>query len=229
MEASRTEYCTVRDQRDQPELLCYSRAEHGLSNICLTDAADVWSTEHTEDTLNQFTEVRRGVYGGLHREAEVRPRSVVLWTSRPSSQPRPRRHFCPCSPRAACGRGQASVVAHGPSAVVRVRSGSGEQSVALCRLDGPRAAQELKEQLFSMAARLTRPDHGSPSASPVKGHRAPPAEFKPQQQQQNWTPSKAMKKRLPGASLINPGAKRKLQATGVAFDEEDEEDEEDED
>ncbi|XP_077943574.1 protein PAXX isoform X5 [Gasterosteus aculeatus] len=108
--------------------------------------------------------------------------------------------------RAACGRGQASVVAHGPSAVVRVRSGSGEQSVALCRLDGPRAARELKEQLFSMAARLTRPDHGSPSASPVKGHRAPPAEFKPQQQ--NWTPSKAMKKRLPGASLINPGAKR---------------------
>lgn len=104
------------------------------------------------------TEVRRGVYGGLHREAEVRPRSVVLWTSRPSSQPRPRRHFCPCSPRAACGRGQASVVAHGPSAVVRVRSGSGEQSVALCRLDGPRAARELKEQLFSMAARLTRPD-----------------------------------------------------------------------
>ncbi|XP_077943576.1 protein PAXX isoform X7 [Gasterosteus aculeatus] len=129
--------------------------------------------------------------------------------------------------RAACGRGQASVVAHGPSAVVRVRSGSGEQSVALCRLDGPRAARELKEQLFSMAARLTRPDHGSPSASPVKGHRAPPAEFKPQQQ--NWTPSKAMKKRLPGASLINPGAKRKLQATGVAFAEEDEEDEEDED
>uniref|UniRef100_A0AAQ4Q3N1 PAXX non-homologous end joining factor n=1 Tax=Gasterosteus aculeatus aculeatus TaxID=481459 RepID=A0AAQ4Q3N1_GASAC len=201
MEASRTEYCTVRDQRDQPELLCYSRAEHGLSNICLTDAADVWSTEHTEDTLNQFRQ----------RFAVASTEDFIVKL------------------RAACGRGQASVVAHGPSAVVRVRSGSGEQSVALCRLDGPRAAQELKEQLFSMAARLTRPDHGSPSASPVKGHRAPPAEFKPQQQQQNWTPSKAMKKRLPGASLINPGAKRKLQATGVAFDEEDEEDEEDED
>nr|XP_040051504.1 protein PAXX isoform X2 [Gasterosteus aculeatus aculeatus] len=180
MEASRTEYCTVRDQRDQPELLCYSRAEHGLSNICLTDAADVWSTEHTEDTLNQFRQ----------RFAVASTEDFIVKL------------------RAACGRGQASVVAHGPSAVVRVRSGSGEQSVALCRLDGPRAAQELKEQLFSMAARLTRPDHGSPSASPVKGHRAPPAEFKPQQQQQNWTPSKAMKKRLPGASLINPGAKR---------------------
>nr|XP_040051502.1 protein PAXX isoform X1 [Gasterosteus aculeatus aculeatus] len=194
MEASRTEYCTVRDQRDQPELLCYSRAEHGLSNICLTDAADVWSTEHTEDTLNQFRQ----------RFAVASTEDFIVKL------------------RAACGRGQASVVAHGPSAVVRVRSGSGEQSVALCRLDGPRAAQELKEQLFSMAARLTRPDrkrsahtlhhsppcYGSPSASPVKGHRAPPAEFKPQQQQQNWTPSKAMKKRLPGASLINPGAKR---------------------
>ncbi|KAM8886622.1 protein PAXX isoform 2-T2 [Spinachia spinachia] len=186
MEVSQTEYCTLWDQKNQSKFLCYSRTKNGQSNICLTDAADVWSMEYTS---NQSTFALKS------------PEDYIVKL------------------RAACG-GQVFVVVHGASAVVHVRSESGDRSVTLSRVEGPRAAQEVKEQLFNMAERLARPENGSPSASPVKSHRRQPTEFKPQQQ--NWTPSKAMKKRLPGASLINPGAKRKLQAGGVAFDEEDE-------
>ncbi|XP_062418302.1 protein PAXX isoform X2 [Pungitius pungitius] len=181
MEACRTEYCTLWDQKNQSKFLCYSRTQNGLSNICLTDAADVWSTEHTEDTLDQF----RQTFALRSTEDYI----LKL--------------------RAACARGEVSVVVHSDSAAVHVRSGSGDQSLTLSRLEGPRATQEVKEQLFSMADRLTQPEillDGSASVSPVKSHRRHPAEFKPHQQ--TWTSSKTMKKRLPGASLINPGAKR---------------------
>ncbi|XP_075934295.1 protein PAXX isoform X1 [Anarhichas minor] len=114
--------------------------------------------------------------------------------------------------RSACGRGDVSVVVHDSSAELHVSSGPADQSVTLSRLEGPQATTELKELLFRMADRLTQPD----SVSPVKTHQRWPAEF--QLQQQNCAPPMAMKKRLPGASLINPGTKRKQQATGVAFD-----------
>ncbi|XP_037634292.1 protein PAXX [Sebastes umbrosus] len=132
--------------------------------------------------------------------------------------------------RSACGSGDVSVVVHDTSAELHLSSSPGDPSVTLSRLEGPQATKEVKELLFRMADSLTQPDSGSPSVSPVKNHQRRPtayrddifsSEFEPQQQQ-NGAPSVTTKKRLPGASLINPGTKKKRQATGVAFDDVDE-------
>ncbi|XP_074493268.1 protein PAXX isoform X3 [Sebastes fasciatus] len=168
----------------------------------MCDAADVWSTEYTEDTLKQFRQ----------RFALRSTEDYILKL------------------RSACGSGDVSVVVHDTSAELHLSSSPGDPSVTLSRLEGPQATKEVKELLFRMADSLTQPDSGSPSVSPVKNHQRRPtayrddifsSEFEPQQQQ-NGAPSVTTKKRLPGASLINPGTKKKRQATGVAFDDVDE-------
>ncbi|XP_049907333.1 protein PAXX [Epinephelus moara] len=195
MDVSQTAYCTVLDKKKQSKFLCCTRRKNGIFNICLTDAADVWITEYTEDALNQFRQ----------RFALKSTEDYILKL------------------RSACGSGDVSVEVCDTSAELRVSSSPGDLSVTLSRLEGPQATQELKELLFRMADSLTQPDRkcGSPSVSPVKNHQRWLAEFEPQQQQ-NCASSMMTKKRLPGASLINPGTKKKKQATGVAFDEVDE-------
>ncbi|XP_074493267.1 protein PAXX isoform X2 [Sebastes fasciatus] len=194
MEESRASYCcTVLDRKNQSKFLCYTRRKNGILNVCLTDAADVWSTEYTEDTLKQFRQ----------RFALRSTEDYILKL------------------RSACGSGDVSVVVHDTSAELHLSSSPGDPSVTLSRLEGPQATKEVKELLFRMADSLTQPDSGSPSVSPVKNHQRRPTEFEPQQQQ-NGAPSVTTKKRLPGASLINPGTKKKRQATGVAFDDVDE-------
>ncbi|XP_054467071.1 protein PAXX [Anoplopoma fimbria] len=193
MDVSRTSFCTLLDKTNQLKFLCYTRGDNGTFNICLTDAADVWSTDYTKDTFNQFRQ----------RCALKSTEDYILKL------------------RSACGRGEVSVVVHDTSAELHVNSNSGDQSVTLSKLEGSQARKELKELLFRMADSLTQSYSGSPSVSPVKNHQRRPTEFEPQQQQ-SCAPSMAMKKRLPGASLINPGTKRKRQATGVAFDDVDE-------
>ncbi|XP_056274465.1 protein PAXX isoform X2 [Pseudoliparis swirei] len=125
---------------------------------------------------------------------------------------------CILNLRSAGGRGGGSVAVRDAGAELQVSSGPGDQNLTLSRLDGPLAAAELKELLFKMADRLAQPEGGSP-VSPVKSHQRS-TDFEPQLQL-SCAPSAVMKKRLPGASLVNPGTKRARQATGVAFDDED--------
>ncbi|XP_041792304.1 protein PAXX, partial [Chelmon rostratus] len=193
MDVNQTSYCTVLDTKSQAKFLCYTRRINGIFSICLTDAADVWSTEYTEDTLNQFRQ----------RFALKSTEDYILKL------------------RAACGRGDVSVVVHDTSVELHVGSGPGDLSVTLSRLEGCKATAELKELLFRMADSLTQPDSGPSSMSPVKNHQRRPTDFEPRQQQ-SCAPSVTVKKRRTGASLINPGTRKKLRATGVAFDEADE-------
>ncbi|XP_040010382.1 protein PAXX isoform X2 [Xiphias gladius] len=186
-------YCTVLDKKSQSKFICYTHRKNGIFCICLTDASDVWSTEYTEDTLNQFRQ----------RFALKSTEDYVLKL------------------RLACGSGDGSVVVTDTGAELHVGSSPGDLSVTLSRLEGPEATEELKELLFRMADSLTQLDIRPLPVSPVKNHPRHPTEFEPRQQQ-NCAPSVTVKRRLPGASLINPGTKKKLQATGVAFDDADE-------
>ncbi|MEQ2283624.1 hypothetical protein AMECASPLE_013376 [Ameca splendens] len=159
----------------------------------VTDAAAVWSSDCSEDTLKQLG----------HRLALTSTEDYIL-------------RF-----RASCLSGDVSVVVENTSAALRVTSGLTELNLTLTKMEAPQAMQELKELLFTMADRLTQLGGGSPAVSPLKNLQRCPADFKPRQQQPNDTSSGTVKRRLPGASLINPGTKKKMQATGVAFEDED--------
>ncbi|TMS03537.1 Protein PAXX [Larimichthys crocea] len=198
MDVKQASYCVVLDKKSQSKFICYTRRKNGLFHICLTDAADVWSTEYTEDTLNQFRQ----------RFALKSTEDYILKL------------------RSACGNGDVSVVVHETSVELRVGCSPGEPRMTLSMLEGLQATEELKELLFRMADSLTQPDGtcGVSSVSPVKNHQWWPAgeQLMEPLLQQNSAPSATVKKRPPGSSLINPGSKRKQRATGVAFDDADE-------
>ncbi|XP_069022264.1 protein PAXX [Embiotoca jacksoni] len=190
---SETSVCTVLDAKNR-KFICYTRRKNGVFSVCLTDAADVWSADFTEEEeQNQLTQ----------KFSLNSSEDFILKL------------------RSSCSRGDASVSVHDAGAELRAGSGPGDPSAALRRLEGPRAAEELRELLFRMADGLTQPDGGPPSVSPVKAHLRRVAEFEPRRRQ-DGAPSVTVKRRLPGASLINPGTKKMLQATGVAFDDVDE-------
>uniref|UniRef100_A0A3P8T4S7 PAXX non-homologous end joining factor n=1 Tax=Amphiprion percula TaxID=161767 RepID=A0A3P8T4S7_AMPPE len=190
---SEASYCIVLDRDTQSKFLCCARRKNGIFTICLTNAADVWRIEYTEDTLQHF----RQKFALKSAEDYI----VKL--------------------RSSCSCGAVSVAVHDTSAELHVGSGPGDLSVTLSRLEGPQATEELRDLLFSMADSLTQLDSRLSSVSPLKNHHRGPPEFEPRQQQ-NSAPSVTVKRRLPGASLINPGTKKKLKATGVAFDDADE-------
>ncbi|XP_041643791.1 protein PAXX [Cheilinus undulatus] len=192
MDVNQTFYCSVFDKKSQTKFICYTKRRNGTCRICLTDAADVWTSELTSDTLDHFRQ-------------RFALKSADDFIQKLSS---------------ACSRGDVSVVVGDLTADVHVGSGPADLRVTLNRLEAPQAQEELKELLFKMADSLTQSDGVSPSVSPVKNPLRRPTEFEPRQQ--NVAPSVMLKKRLPGTSLINPGTKKKLRATGVAFDDADE-------
>lgn len=188
-------FCTVVDMKSQAKYVCYSRREGGRGlSIRVTDAAAVWSSDCSEDSLKQLGHMLalKSTEDYIHKF------------------------------RASCLSGDVSVVVENGSADLRVGSGPAALNVTLTRMEAAPATEELKELLFTMAERLTQLGGGSPAVNPLKSLQRCPADFKPRQQQQNSASSGTVKRRLPGASLINPGTKKKMQATGVAFDDEDE-------
>ncbi|KAM4577986.1 protein PAXX [Fundulus diaphanus] len=193
MERDDSWFCTVVDMKSQEKYVCCIRRKGGGVNIRVTDAAAVWSSDCPEVTLKQLG----------HRLALKSAEDYTLKL------------------RASCLSGDIGVVVQNTSADLHVGSGPSELNVTLSRMEAPQATEELKELLFTMADRLAQLGSGSPAVSPLKKLQRCPADFKPRQQQ-NGASSGAVKRRLPGASLINPGTKKKLQATGVAFDDEDE-------
>ncbi|KAI3372578.1 hypothetical protein L3Q82_022699, partial [Scortum barcoo] len=130
MDVVPTCYCTLLDRKSQSKFICYTRRTDGLFAVCLTDAADVWSSEFTEDSSEQF-----------------RQRFALRSTE----------DFIP-KLRSGCVSGSVSAEVNGSSAELHVGSPPGALSVILSRLEGPQASRELKELLFRMADSLTQPD-----------------------------------------------------------------------
>ncbi|XP_028991297.1 protein PAXX [Betta splendens] len=189
MDVNQRAYFTIVDKKGPFKFICYTRRKNGAFCVSLTDAADVWSAEYDEDPTTASGQ----------RFALTSTDDYIVKL------------------RAACSSGDVSVAVHDSTAELHVGSTPGDLSVTLSRLKGPQAAEELKELLFEMADSLTRLNSTSTLVSPVKNHQRRAADFEPRQHQ-NCASSVTVKRRLPGASLINPGAKKKLQATGVAFD-----------
>uniref|UniRef100_A0A8C2GUL1 Protein PAXX n=2 Tax=Cyprinus carpio TaxID=7962 RepID=A0A8C2GUL1_CYPCA len=106
--------------------------------------------------------------------------------------------------KCACKAGRAFVKLQEDSAVLHLGSEPKDLSLSLSKLKDSEGRTEVKELLFKMADSLQQLE--SQEFEPRKQHKGPVV---------------AVKKRLPGDSLINPGTKRKKPATGVAFDDED--------
>ncbi|XP_028297037.1 protein PAXX-like isoform X1 [Gouania willdenowi] len=118
--------------------------------------------------------------------------------------------------RVSCSEGDLSVCVSDAAHVL-----FGRTDLVLSKINECGSKQELKELMFRMAEQLT--DGEPPSVSEQQEAQRKPIDFQPQQQQSRAS-SQVVKRRRPGASLINPGAKRKPDATGVAFNDADDED-----
>ncbi|XP_038151071.1 protein PAXX [Cyprinodon tularosa] len=193
MEKEDSCFCTVEDRRSRSRYVCYTRRDGGGLRIRVTDAAAVWSSDCCEDILKLLG---NGLQLSSSEDFLMKFRSCCLG-------------------------GDVSVVVQNSTADLLLGSGPTGLKVTLSRMEAPGATEELKELLFIMADRLTQLGDGSPAPSPVKNLQRCAADFQPRRQQ-GGAAIGTMKRRLPGASLINPGTKRKIQATGVAFDDEEE-------
>ncbi|KAK3514881.1 hypothetical protein QTP70_033812 [Hemibagrus guttatus] len=136
--------------------------------------------------------------------------------------------------KSACRSGSAFVSLQEDKAVLHLSSEPTDLSVSFSKLTDHEGRTELKDLLFKMADILMQQDStGSvenqglffephPHQALLKPHRRGAWHyyfylgFEPRRQPN--APTIAVKKRLPGDSLINPGTKRKRSATGVAFD-----------
>ncbi|KAJ0068135.1 hypothetical protein NL108_016841 [Boleophthalmus pectinirostris] len=170
-------------------VFCCTRNKHGDFRISVTDAADVWAADFSDEDLQTFTQ------------------NVSLK-----------------SPQELCQKlssGLVCVEVLEDLARFRSVSGSSPAVLDLTKMAAAAAKQEVKQLLFKMADSLAHSADGAVlTPSPNKNHQRRAAEFEPRQQNSSsLTPTK---KRLPGSSLINPGTKRKREATGVAFDDPDE-------
>ncbi|XP_058842663.1 protein PAXX isoform X3 [Acipenser ruthenus] len=125
----------------------------------------------------------------------------------------------------------ASLLVEGSTATLRLGRDDDPRGLTfhLIKLPDAKARLELQAVLFGMAGRVGVLEQrlereGAATTSPVKSQqRATAADFEPRMHATGGgRTSAAVKKRLPGASLINPGSKRKVKATGVAFEDSEE-------
>ncbi|CAL1615044.1 unnamed protein product [Knipowitschia caucasica] len=106
-------------------------------------------------------------------------------------------------------------------AQLRLVTGSNPALLDLTKMDAVTAKQEVKQLLFKMADSLSQSAaRDILTTTPVKNNQRRAPDFEPRQQ--NSAPCVTAKRRVPGSSLINPGTKKKREATGVAFDDPDE-------
>lgn len=192
-------FFTVSDKTDGSKYLCYIHDCAGDLNIGVTDAEDVWRTRLDDETKAQLL------------------KHYSLKTI----------EDCLMKLRSSCSKGNASVSVELEKVVLHLGSSPRDLTMTLSRLSEADGKVELKELLFRMADSLShwQSIEGNQALySPGKNTHKKNNEFVPRRQQTSNGLSTGARKRLPGDSLINPGAKSKRPATGVAFDD-DEDDE----
>ncbi|KAG1958434.1 protein PAXX [Pimephales promelas] len=188
--------CTLLDKNDQSKYVFFTQKRSaGDTNIGFTNGEDVWKTHLSEEIVSQ-----------LFKKFALK--STEDYTVKL---------------KCACKTGRAFVKLQEDSAVLHLGSEPTDLSLSLSKLTDSEGRTEVKELLFKMADNLQQLESqgASSSFSPVKNPQKKSSEFEPRKQ--HTGPTVAVRKRLPGDSLINPGTKRKKPATGVAFDDGDDE------
>ncbi|XP_059957326.1 protein PAXX isoform X1 [Mesoplodon densirostris] len=195
--------CTLPPGPGPPRFVCYCEGEgsgtweRGGFNLYVTDAAELWSTCFTPDSLAAFK-----ARFGLSAAEDITPRF-----------------------RAACQQQAVTVTLQEDRASLTLSGGPSALEFDLSKVPGPEAASRLQavtlglaERVCSLEQRLAAAAEET-AASPRKSSRqVVPLLFLPDPDPQRGGPGPGIKRRCPGESLINPGFKSKKPAGGVDFD-----------
>ncbi|XP_020037489.1 protein PAXX isoform X2 [Castor canadensis] len=195
--------CTLPPGSGPPRFVCYCEPEGGGDgdrggfNLYVTDAAELWSTCFSPDSLATLK-----ARFGLSATEDITSRF-----------------------RAACEQQAVTLSLQEDRASLTLSGGPLALAFDLSKVPGPEAAARLQaltlglaERVCSLERRLAAIDETAPS--PRKSFRpAEPQHFLPDPDHQRGGAGPGIRRRCPGESLINPGFKSKKPAGGVDFDE----------
>ncbi|XP_051552256.1 protein PAXX-like isoform X1 [Myxocyprinus asiaticus] len=192
---SRSVLCTLLDKNDQSKYVFFTQKRSAGDIIGFTNGEDVWKIHLSEEILSQFLK-------------KFSLKSTEDYTLKL---------------KCACRTGRAFVKLQEDSAALHLGCEPTDLTLSLSKLTDSEGRTEVKNLLFEMADSLTQLENGGATSSfyPVSSPQKRTSVFEPRKQHKD--PTVAVRKRLPGGSLINPGSKRKKPATGVAFDDGDDE------
>ncbi|XP_032162087.1 protein PAXX isoform X2 [Mustela erminea] len=193
--------CTLPPGPGPPRFVCFCEGEGedggpGAFNLYVTDAAELWSTCFTADSLAALK-----ARFGLSAAEDITSRF-----------------------RAACEQRALTFVLQEDRASLTLSGGPSALDFALSKLPGPEAASRLQaltlrlaDQVCTLTRQLAAAEvtAASPRKSPCL---VGPQLFLPDPDAQRGGPGLGVRRRCPGESLINPGFKSKKPAGGVDFE-----------
>nr|XP_060156103.1 protein PAXX isoform X3 [Globicephala melas] len=203
--------CTLPPGPGPPRFVCYCEGEgsgtweRGAFNLYVTDAAELWSTCFTPDSLAALK-----ARFGLSAAEDITPR----FSAQPAS-----------FPRAACEQQAVTLTLQEDRASLTLSGGPSALEFELSKVPGPEAASRLQaltlglaERVCSLEQRLAAAAEETASSPRKSSRQVGPPLFLPDPDPQRAGPGPGVKRRCPGESLINPGFKSKKPAGGVDFD-----------
>ncbi|XP_027950377.1 protein PAXX isoform X2 [Eumetopias jubatus] len=194
--------CTLPPGPGPPRFVCFCEGEGsedggpGDINLYVTDAAELWSTCFTADSLAALK-----ARFGLSAAEEITPRF-----------------------RAACEQRAVTFTLQEDRASLTLSGGTSALHFDLSKVPGPEAAPRLQALTLSLAYQVctlksqlaaVEVTAASPRKSPCL---VGPQLFLPDPDPQRGGPGLGVRRRCPGESLINPGFKSKKPASGVDFE-----------
>ncbi|XP_047556734.1 protein PAXX isoform X4 [Lutra lutra] len=218
--------CTLPPGPGPPRFVCFCEGEGedggpGAFNLYVTDAAELWSTCFTADSLAAL--VGSGAPGRA-RKPPAPPTAV-----RTAYEMEKARFGLSAAEditsrfRAACEQGALTFVLQEDRASLTLSGGSSALDFDLSKVPGPEAASRLQAltlRLADQVCTLTRQLAAAEvtAASPRKSPGLGPQFLLPDPDPQRGGPGLGVRRRCPGESLINPGFKSKKPAGGVDFE-----------
>ncbi|XP_075841527.1 protein PAXX isoform X1 [Microtus pennsylvanicus] len=191
--------CVLPPGSGPPRFVCYCESENsgdgdgGGFNLYVTDAAELWSTCFSPDSL-----------------ATLKTRFGLSGTE-----------DIPSRFRAACQQQAVTVSLQEDRASMTLSGDTSALAFDLSKVPSPEAAPKLQALTLSLAERVYNLEKRlAEETSPRKNtHPAGPQFFLPEPDHQRGSSGLGVRRRCPGESLINPGFKSKKPAGGVDFDE----------